>query len=453
MIHPAPTRFSRPLLLVQALSIALAAALPCTDAGASTTRQLALVDNCNDSGPGSLREAYAVVAEGIVDVSQLTCSTITLTGGPLVSAPYSGDVRIQGSATHALTIGGNHSTRVFSHLAGTLGLYFLDIADGVAHDAVGGGCVYSAGSVRLYRSTVHDCEVSTTGGTVAKGGGVLANDRVTVTASTVRDNRAQSAQADAGGGGIFASAVEVRYASSITGNTASADENHFGRGGGIDAAASVRVRYSTLSGNQAGNGGAIHLGSAASFETSSIFNSTISGNVASNAGGGVIAGRAIGLYHSTIAFNRAGFEFGAGVYLEKGGYAATTIIAGNTSGSSADPADVGGGPGSTLAGVRDLILASTIPVPPDTLGGDPLLAPLGDNGGGVLTHALLPGSPAIDAGGANVDYVATDERGVVCPDGASCQVAERQVGPAVDIGAFEFGAPDRVFEARFDVES
>jgi hypothetical protein len=31
---------------------------------------------------------------------------------------------------------------------------------------------------------------------------------------------------------------------------------------------------------------------------------------------------------------------------------------------------------------------------------DPLLGPLADNGGPTLTHALLPGSPAIDAGHA-----------------------------------------------------
>lgn len=84
---------------------------------------------------------------------------------------------------------------------------------------------------------------------------------------------------------------------------------------------------------------------------------------------------------------------------------------------------------------------------------DPKLAPLADNGGGVLTHALLPDSPAIDAGGANVQQTTSDERGYVCPAGASCQVAERQVGPAVDIGAFEFGAPDRIFRGRFDLEA
>jgi hypothetical protein len=57
---------------------------------------------------------------------------------------------------------------------------------------------------------------------------------------------------------------------------------------------------------------------------------------------------------------------------------------------------------------------------------DPKLGPLQDNGGATLTHALLPGSLAID----NADDGAapsTDQRGVARPQGA-----------ASDIGAFEF---------------
>ena len=60
---------------------------------------------------------------------------------------------------------------------------------------------------------------------------------------------------------------------------------------------------------------------------------------------------------------------------------------------------------------------------------DPLLAPLADNGGPTLTHALLEGSPAIDAGDPSFtpppDY---DQRGVGFP---------RVLGDAIDMGAFE----------------
>jgi hypothetical protein len=64
------------------------------------------------------------------------------------------------------------------------------------------------------------------------------------------------------------------------------------------------------------------------------------------------------------------------------------------------------------------------------IGVDPLLAPLTDYGDGLPTHALLPGSPAIDAGN-NATCLATDERGTPRPQGAAC-----------DIGAFEMnGTP------------
>jgi hypothetical protein len=52
---------------------------------------------------------------------------------------------------------------------------------------------------------------------------------------------------------------------------------------------------------------------------------------------------------------------------------------------------------------------------------------LSDNGGGTETHALLPGSAAIDAGIPNCPPPSTDQRGVPRPQGAAC-----------DIGAVEF---------------
>ncbi|NJL12508.1 MAG: T9SS type A sorting domain-containing protein [Microscillaceae bacterium] len=61
---------------------------------------------------------------------------------------------------------------------------------------------------------------------------------------------------------------------------------------------------------------------------------------------------------------------------------------------------------------------------PNILIADPLLGPLQDNGGPTLTMALLPGSPAIDAGGNFPLTTATDQRG------------SARIGKP-DIGAFE----------------
>jgi hypothetical protein len=61
---------------------------------------------------------------------------------------------------------------------------------------------------------------------------------------------------------------------------------------------------------------------------------------------------------------------------------------------------------------------------------NPLLGPLANNGGFTQTHALLPGSPAIDAVTHNpCPPPNTDQRGFLRP-----------AGPACDIGAFEAGA-------------
>ena len=75
--------------------------------------------------------------------------------------------------------------------------------------------------------------------------------------------------------------------------------------------------------------------------------------------------------------------------------------------------------------------SSGFPGPGDRVGSsgaplDPRIGPLADNGGPTFTRALLPGSPAIEAGTA-IGVPPTDQRGVPRPQ-----------GPSVDIGAFEY---------------
>jgi len=83
----------------------------------------------------------------------------------------------------------------------------------------------------------------------------------------------------------------------------------------------------------------------------------------------------------------------------------------------------------------------------DLMSTSPLLLPLADNGGPTLTHALAPGSPAIDAAGDNCEPI--DQRGAPRPvDGDGDGAAK------CDIGAFEYLPPETLISLLIDrVES
>ena len=76
------------------------------------------------------------------------------------------------------------------------------------------------------------------------------------------------------------------------------------------------------------------------------------------------------------------------------------------------------------AGVAGFVPGSTDIVPNKPFGG--ILLPLADNGGGTQTHALVIGSPALDASPDDATCPDTDQRG-----------NPRPRGPACDIGSFE----------------
>ena len=218
-------------------------------------------------------------------------------------------------------------------------------------------------------------------------------------------------------------AVHSRYGSlqildsTITGNTARI-------GGGFAISGVATIDRCSIYQNSAGGGGGI----AVSGGELTLRNSTISANTASTAYAGgvlVVAGGTAALLNSTICGNEgpdAGgiFVDGLGVLLR------STIVAGNT--ANGLPSDIGNG---AVSGTNNLIGDArtsgglTKGVGDNIVGADPLLADLADNGGPTLTHALLPGSPAIDAG-SNPERLASDQRG-----------RPRARGEAPDIGAFE----------------
>ena len=85
----------------------------------------------------------------------------------------------------------------------------------------------------------------------------------------------------------------------------------------------------------------------------------------------------------------------------------------------------GGGAATITSGGFNVISdGSCNPIASDQSSTDALLGPLADNGGPTLTHALLAGSPAIDAADSAV-CPTTDQRGVARD--AAC-----------DVGSYEF---------------
>ncbi|MFN9717702.1 MAG: Ig-like domain-containing protein, partial [Planctomycetota bacterium] len=233
------------------------------------------------------------------------------------------------------------------------------------------------------------------------------------------------------GGGIHNSGRLTLIRSSVS-------ENYNINGGGVfnSNAAELRVHYSTIFSNQAtSSGGGIFAEAGSSV---SVLNSTISGNVAQTGGGAWNAG-AFQAVSMTLASNH-GFT-GAGL--------ATTSVAPIRLSNSIVAANVGSDDlngqftslGHNLIGnagsVNSVFMSSDRVGRPGSII-DAGLSRLADFGGATLTHALLPRSPAIDAGG-QVGFQSIDQRGAQRildgPDLADPLDSVSQI----DIGAFEFG--------------
>ena len=392
------------------------------------------VTNCADDGAGSLRAAVAGAADGdTIDLGALTCGTITLTTGAIPVRVDS--LRFDGPGRNALAIDGNAADRVFVHpRGGELTVHALTIQRGrdraTGFNVAGGGCIASAGYLVLDDASVRNCYA---GGEGAYGGGVYAY-ALTMTNSTLSGNVALGVHEDAGtaafGGGAFVYAMAL-VASTVTGNRAAHAINpgreSYDIGGGLVSVLGGDVQDSTIDTNYSWG----RAGGIATFNDVSITDSTLSGNVAANEFAGALFLRwpaAAQIANSTITANRAAAG-GGGVWLATSGTRLdSSIVSGNTAGALA-LADLNSDRDVAVAGDHNLIghAGPTVAVPTGTLTSDARLAPLAANGGPTRTHALLPGSPAVDVG-SNPLGLAFDQRATGYP---------RVHGAAADIGAFE----------------
>ena len=390
-------------------------------------------------------------------------STATISGGTIdnSSAYQGGGIYNDGFATLVIissTITGNAAgLRGGGILSdGTLTVTDCTISD---NSTSYGGGIWNSGLMTVTDSTISDNSA------LCAGGGIVNFGPLTLTDSTISNNAAvfaggiwngppgtltadnctfdgnhaslgTHANGSGGGGAIYnsRSAAAVGrldlFDCSFTGNYANTT------GGAISSTGSGSISGCTFRDNSAGShgGGGISVYGGAL----TITLSTIVDNSTSGPGGGIhVHAGTLTAVNDTISDNSA--SSGGGIASDPGTTLtiANTIVAGNTATTSGPDADgtivslgnnlIGKTDGSS--GWVDSDLTGTIALPLD-----PMLAPLGDNGGPTQTMALLSGSPAINAGNnslavnAYATPLATDQRGAGYA---------RFAGGVVDIGAFQ----------------
>jgi predicted outer membrane repeat protein len=287
----------------------------------------------------------------------------------------------------------------------------------------GGGGIYNQGSTLAVTDTVFSGNTSDFGGGIATITGTT-----TVSNSTFFSNTARLAS---GGGGVYTQGSKTTLAvfnSTFDSNIAKDASSH---GGGLSIAATEALPTTVAGSTFSGNSAADYGGGISSAGPLTVTNSTISGNSAVSTGGGmdVRSNATTTVINSTVSDNSASSNGGGGIYLNTGNLNLNnSLVANSTSGGDCHRAS------GTINAQNSLIegeLTCVNGTNTNNLTGDPLLGALADNGGSTLTMALLPGSPAIDAGDDSLCADAAtvndlDQRGVVRPQGSHC-----------DIGAFE----------------
>jgi hypothetical protein len=156
-----------------------------------------------------------------------------------------------------------------------------------------------------------------------------------------------------------------------------------------------------------------------------VINSTISGNTANGSGGGIYASNnastSVTIQNSTIAYNHA--SIGGGIRTTNGTYSLTNTILANNTGSTSNP-DCSGTIAAAYFNIIETMSGCSISVGSNNLNADPQLS--NKLSGVMLVHALLAGSPAINAGTAS-GCPATDQRGLTRPQESQC-----------DVGSYEY---------------
>lgn len=266
--------------------------------------------------------------------------------------------------------------------------------------------------------TIYNCIITYNSTADGDGGGIAvvnglnrAGGMLTITNTEITNNTATNGS----GGGISTSLAYTVTGTTLNNNSSVYGGSRGGYGGAIEARGGGTISNTTISGNTVapaptGRGaGMVVTGGL------TMTNVTISGNTGASQGGGLwVNGDTNPLTNLTVTGNSA--TTGSGIYWGDSG----TITLKNSI-------------------VWNNNIAGTVPGSADNLiGVDPGIGPLANNGGRVMTHALLAGSAAIDAGDNGAISLTTDARGT----GYARKVDGDGNGTiTVDIGAYEADNP------------
>jgi uncharacterized repeat protein (TIGR01451 family) len=415
-----------------------------TGGGSLTLQNLKLTGGLAE-GTGTAAEGGAIFSSGTLKLSGVTVESneaLGSTGRNInFSNAFGGGLYVAGGSVSLTgdTLSGNQARGGHGAYGGNpSGSNIRGLPGGIGNNGAGGGLYVAAGSVSLTNDTLSGNQAlggtggyggfgeryagnGGIGGNGTGGGLFLAAGSATLTNDTLSGN-----QALGGMGGSGGSAVGTPGIGGIGGN---------GTGGGLYlAAGSATLTNDTLSGNQAlGGTGGTGGHSVVQYGGNG-------GNGGNSTGGGLYIAfdsdttpantGVVTLANTLIAENKS-----TGGTAGQGGYSDTYTPLGKSgaAGSTSDP-DVSG---TVTSSDHDLIGdGSGSNLSNGDSGGDLVgytasqlnLGPLANNGGPTQTLALLPGSPAIDAGDSNAPGLpSTDQRGYA-----------RIFGNAVDIGAVEY---------------
>ena len=385
------------------------------------------VTNTNDSGPGSLRRALVNANDGDA-INFAVSGTIALTSGELL---VNKSVTISGPGAATLAVDGNFTSRVFNIGPGkTVSISGLTVTNGSAGSQKGGGILNDHAIL-----TMDSCAVRNSGGFGLGGGiyndGSAGSGALTILNSTVSRNSASYA-----GGGIYNDADNGGNAtltimnSTVDGNSAAYNDIPFGggEGGGIyNSGGMMTITNSSVSDNSAGLPGPnFPTGAGAgisNYGTLTITNSTISSNNSFLFAGGVYNNGTLTITNSTVTGNSAVGQHDGHPWGHGGGIVGEVTLTNSTLSNNYSNLSAGGIEGSGAIGNTILNSNSGANItgsmtslgynissddgggnltgPGDQINTDPMIGPLQNNGGPTLTHALLPGSPAVNAGDPN----------------------------------------------------